>query len=75
LEGQVRLVRRLIKRRIVVGFGVSTPDQVGRIAKFADGVVVGSALVERIGEIGDHPQLAAEIEAVARRFAVATSRR
>jgi tryptophan synthase alpha chain len=75
LEDQVRLTRRLMKRRVAVGFGVSTPDQVARIAKFADGVVVGSALVERIAELGDRPQLAGEIEAVARRFAVATSRR
>lgn len=75
LEDQVRLVRRLMKRRVAVGFGVSTPDQVSRIAKFADGVVVGSALVGHIAELGDQPQLAAEIEAVARRFAVATSRR
>lgn len=75
LEDQVRLARRLMKRRVAVGFGVSTPDQVTRIAKFADGVVVGSALVERIAELGDRPQLAGEIEAVARRFAAATSRR
>ena len=31
---------------IAVGFGVRTPEQAGAIAKVADGVVVGSALVE-----------------------------
>ena len=31
---------------IVVGFGVRTPEQAGAIARVADGVVVGSALVE-----------------------------
>ena len=75
LEDQVRLVRRLMKRRVAVGFGVSTPEHVKRVAKIADGVVVGSALVERIAEIGDRPELAAEVESIARRFAVATSRR
>ena len=30
---------------ICVGFGVKTPDQCAAIAKFADGVVVGSAIV------------------------------
>ena len=37
---------------IAVGFGVRTPDQASAIAKVADGVVVGSALVEIVGEFG-----------------------
>jgi tryptophan synthase alpha chain len=35
---------------IAVGFGVRTPDQAAAIARVADGVVVGSAIVERIAE-------------------------
>ena len=34
---------------IVVGFGIKTPDAAERIAGIADGAVVGSAIVERIG--------------------------
>ena len=34
---------------IVVGFGIKTPDVAERIAGIADGAVVGSAIVERIG--------------------------
>ena len=34
---------------IVVGFGVKTPEASGAVASVADGVVVGSAIVERIG--------------------------
>ncbi|MGD1147534.1 MAG: tryptophan synthase subunit alpha [Thermoanaerobaculaceae bacterium] len=75
LEEQVRLVRKLTKVRVAVGFGVSTPDQVTQIAQFADGVVVGSALVERIGKLGDVPELPGEVEALARSFAVATRRK
>jgi tryptophan synthase alpha chain len=75
LEDEVRMVRRLTKCRVAVGFGVSTPEQVTRIAQFADGVVVGSALVQRIGELGDRPELAGEIEALARSFVVATRRK
>jgi tryptophan synthase alpha chain len=30
---------------VAVGFGISTPEQAGSVAKLADGVVVGSALV------------------------------
>lgn len=38
-------VRRLIRKPIVVGFGVSTPAHVRRLRTHADGIVVGSALV------------------------------
>jgi len=36
----------------VVGFGIRTPEQAAEIASFADGVVVGSAIVSRIAELG-----------------------
>ncbi len=32
----------------IVGFGIKTPEQAGSIARFADGAVVGSAIVARI---------------------------
>lgn len=39
---------------LAVGFGVSSPSQVAELVRWADGVVVGSALVRRIGEhLGD----------------------
>lgn len=75
LDEQVRLVRKLAKARVAVGFGVSTPEQVARVAQFADAVVVGSALVERIGELGDAAELPGAIEALARSFASATRRK
>jgi len=37
---------------VAVGFGVRTPEQARAIAKVADGVVVGSALVELVGHHG-----------------------
>lgn len=37
---------------VAVGFGVRTPEQAGPIARVADGVVVGSALVDLIAEHG-----------------------
>jgi len=33
-----------------VGFGIKTPEQAGTVAGFADGVVVGSAIVDRIAK-------------------------
>jgi tryptophan synthase alpha chain len=38
---------------VAVGFGVSTPDQARAVAKVADGVVVGSALVKRQADAGE----------------------
>ncbi|THH35119.1 tryptophan synthase subunit alpha [Aliishimia ponticola] len=35
---------------VIVGFGIKTPDHAKNIASVADGAVVGSAIVERIGK-------------------------
>ena len=37
---------------VAVGFGVRTPEQAAKIAKVADGVVVGSALIDLIAQHG-----------------------
>lgn len=44
----VARIKRHTDLPIAVGFGVRTPDQAAAIAQAADGVVVGSAIVERI---------------------------
>jgi tryptophan synthase alpha chain len=48
LGEQVRRVREVSDVPVCVGFGVSKPEHVRELAAVADGVVVGSALVERI---------------------------
>lgn len=41
---------------VCVGFGLSTPDQVGQVVQAgADGAIVGSAIVSRVGN-GDKPE-------------------
>jgi tryptophan synthase alpha chain len=37
---------------LAVGFGVSTPEQAAAVASYADGVIVGSALVEMVAQSG-----------------------
>lgn len=44
----VRRLRRLTKLPIAVGFGISNAEQFAEVGKFADAVVVGSAIVETI---------------------------
>ena len=39
---------------VAVGFGVRTPEQAGKIAKVADGVVVGSAFIDLVKQHGDN---------------------
>jgi tryptophan synthase alpha chain len=48
IEEKVRSAKALGDTPVCVGFGVATADQAGAIAAYADGVVVGSAIVDRI---------------------------
>ena len=41
-------MRNATKLPLAAGFGISTPEQAGAVAKMADGVVVGSAIVRQI---------------------------
>ena len=50
VETAVEGIRRHTGLPIAVGFGIRTPAQAAEIGKFADAVVVGSALVSRIEE-------------------------
>jgi len=49
LPDLVDRVRAETDMPLAVGFGISTPDQAARVADLADGVIVGSALIEAIG--------------------------
>ncbi|MBE5073055.1 tryptophan synthase subunit alpha [Erythrobacteraceae bacterium E2-1 Yellow Sea] len=52
IEDAVARLKAATDLPIAVGFGVRTPEQAGAIAKVADGVVVGSALVDIVAEHG-----------------------
>jgi tryptophan synthase alpha chain len=52
LGAQVRRVRAVTALPVAVGFGIGTPAQARAAAQLADGVVVGSALVEALGTGG-----------------------
>ena len=46
-------VRSVTKVPVAIGFGIHTPDQAARMARMADGVIVGSAIVKIAAEHGD----------------------
>ena len=53
----VAMIRRATDLPIAVGFGISNAAQARQAASLADAVVVGSAIVRRIGEFGNDDQL------------------
>jgi tryptophan synthase alpha chain len=50
LRSFLRRVRNNAKKPFVVGFGISKPEHVTRVWEFADGAVVGSALINVLGK-------------------------
>jgi tryptophan synthase alpha chain len=52
LDKFVAKVRRAATKPLCVGFGISTPEQASQLAKIADGVIVGSRIIQLI-EIDD----------------------
>lgn len=53
IEDAVAKLKAATDIPVAVGFGVRTPEQASAIAKVADGVVVGSALVDLVKQHGD----------------------
>ena len=50
---------------IIVGFGVKTPERAEQIASVADGVVVGSAIVDQIGKGASVAEVLAFVKSLA----------
>jgi tryptophan synthase alpha chain len=48
LESFINRTRRASNVPLAVGFGISTPDQAQTVGRLADGVIVGSALIEAV---------------------------
>lgn len=66
VAGQVAAIRAQTSLPLALGFGISTPEQVRAAAEHADAVVVGSAIVKRIGEWGEVTDLGGRVEAFVR---------
>jgi tryptophan synthase alpha chain len=57
LAEQAAAIRGVTDLPLAIGFGISTPAQARAAAEHADAVVVGSAIVKRVGEFGAAPDL------------------
>ncbi|MFZ5975672.1 MAG: tryptophan synthase subunit alpha [Bacillota bacterium] len=56
-------INRLKAAPCAVGFGISTPGQVKALRGYCDGVIVGSAIVKRIGEAANADEAVQEVSA------------
>lgn len=72
LSKTVDQIRQYTEKPIAVGFGVSNPEQAKEIARLADGVIVGSAIVNIVEKYkDDHGKLILAIEDFAKSLASA----
>jgi len=62
IEQGVRGIQQHGSLPVCVGFGISSPEHAERVGQYADGVVVGSAIVDRIESAGSREQM---VDAVA----------
>ncbi len=62
VQPMVERIRRVSTLPIALGFGISKPEHVREVGRWADAAVVGSALVDVIAKAGDGSDLNARVE-------------
>ncbi|HWY40399.1 MAG TPA: tryptophan synthase subunit alpha [Chthoniobacterales bacterium] len=71
LKEKVADLRKHSNLPIAVGFGISNPQQAREVAQHAEAVVVGSAIVNLIGQYGDNSEMVEKVSAFASQIATA----
>jgi tryptophan synthase alpha chain len=61
LEVHLRALRGITTKPVCVGFGIGTPAQAALVGRYADGVIVGSAIVNLVEQYAGSPELLARI--------------
>jgi tryptophan synthase alpha chain len=65
-ESLVKRVRAVSDLPVAVGFGISKPEQVRQVWRFADAAVIGSAIVSQVEKLARSPDLVARVGEFAR---------
>jgi tryptophan synthase alpha chain len=71
LAQQVAKIRAHTSLPVAVGFGISNPEQARLVAQNADAVVVGSAVVNQVAQLGKSPELVSKSGEFVKSLAVA----
>jgi len=50
-KGKVKEIKKIINKKLIYGFGIKTKEDIKNVMSFADGVVVGTEIVKRQGDI------------------------
>ena len=67
LKTEIKILKKLTEKPVCVGFGISNPSQARDIAKAADGVIVGSAIIKVLEKnLGNKKNMVSGIEKFAR---------
>lgn len=73
-ESLVARIRKLTETPVCVGLGVSSGAQAREVARYADGVIVGSAFIKLILESDDESEANAKVKSLAAELAEAVRR-
>lgn len=65
-------IKKLTKKPICVGFGISRTEQIKEITKVADGVIVGSAIIEKIHQAQSKEKMFKDIKSFTLKLAKAS---
>jgi tryptophan synthase alpha chain len=69
LEENLRWIREVVRVPVGVGFGISNADQAKMVARLADGVIIGSAIVRIVEEHGEQVDLEEKVREFVRPIA------
>jgi tryptophan synthase alpha chain len=73
VKKNVQTIQKMAKKPIAVGFGIATPEQAHNVAHFADGVIIGSALVRTIAEHHQDPDFLPGLKTMTQNLKAAVS--
>ena len=75
LKTNLAKIKRVTRKPVCVGFGISNAAQARRASKIADGVIIGSAIVNKIRENITRRDLVRRVGNFARRFTAVCTKR